>query len=111
MEHLVQIAKVFSDENRIRIIALLMRYESLCVCEICDTLQLSQPLVSRHLRQIKKAGVITSVKKGKWMVYALADESGELSCWFDAVRKSVPSLPPLVVCSRYSKETERSLKK
>ena len=100
-------AKVFSDENRLKIIALLMKYESLCVCEICDSLQLSQPLVSRHLRQMKKAGILTSVKKGKWMVYALSEESEAFSCWFDVVRKSIPSLPPLVVCNRYSKETEK----
>ena len=103
MEYIVQIAKVFSDENRVRIIALLMKHESLCVCEICDTLQLSQPLVSRHLRQIKNAGVVRSVKRGKWMVYSLAEESSELSCWFDAVRKTIHSLPTLIVCSRYSK--------
>jgi len=105
MEQLIQIAKVFSDENRVRIIALLMRDGPICVCEICDTLQLLQPLVSRHLSQIKAAGLIVSEKKGKWMVYSLAEESGELSCWFDAVRKIVPSLPALVVCSRYAKET------
>ena len=102
MESLVQIAKVFSDENRVRIIALLMRDGPICVCEICDTLQLSQPLVSRHLRQIKATGLIVSEKKGKWMVYSLAEESKEHSCWLDEVRKIVPTLPALVACNRYS---------
>jgi len=105
MNELVLLSKAMSDVNRLKIIALIQREQKLCVCEICDTLQLSQPLVSRHLRQIKAAGLIVSEKKGKWMVYSLAEESGELSCWFDAVRKIVPSLPALVVCSRYAKET------
>ena len=105
MEQLIQIAKVFSDGNRVRIVALLMRDGPICVCEICDTLNLSQPLVSRHLRQMKEAGVIRSEKNGKWMVYSLADESEALFCWFDAVRKILPLLPALVVCSRYSRTT------
>lgn len=103
MEQLIQIAKVLSDENRVRIIALLMRDGPICVCEICDTLQLSQPLVSRHLKQMKNAGVISSVKKGKWMLYSLEKENGELFCWLDTLKKSVPALPELVVCSQYAK--------
>jgi ArsR family transcriptional regulator len=105
MEQLIQIAKVFSDENRIKIIALLMRDGPVCVCEICDTLQLSQPLVSRHLKQMKTAGMIHSEKKGKWMLYSLAEENEVFSCWIDVLNRVLPSLPGLVVCSRYAKKT------
>jgi ArsR family transcriptional regulator len=43
--------KVLSDETRLRILILLDRRE-LCVCEICQILDLSQPKVSRHLAKI-----------------------------------------------------------
>ena len=104
MQRLVTLAKLFSDENRIKIVALLMKHGSLCVCELCDTLRLSQPLVSRHLRQMKEAGLIVSERRGKWMLYALAEENERFACWFDAVRAHLNELPPLVACSRYCRE-------
>ena len=71
MEKLVTLAKVLSDTNRVKILLLLKREDQLCVCEICDTLQLSQPLVSRHLAQMKKAQLVATHKKGKWSLYSL----------------------------------------
>ena len=73
MEALVQFSKAMADENRLKIVALIQREESLCVCEICDTLALSQPLVSRHLKQLKAVGVLQSKKKNKWMIYSIVD--------------------------------------
>lgn len=51
MQKLVILAKTFSDLNRVKILSLLKRERELCVFEICDTLELSQPLVSRHLKR------------------------------------------------------------
>lgn len=104
MQRLVRIAKLFSDENRVKIVALLMKHGSLCVCELCDTLQLSQPLVSRHLKRMKAEGIITSRKCGKWMLYALAETRDDDACWFDTIRAHLSELPPLVVCNRYCRE-------
>jgi len=68
MLKLVMLAKVFSDINRLNILALVLRDKEVCVCEICDTLNLSQPLVSRHLKQMKEAKILQANQKGKWMV-------------------------------------------
>ena len=73
MENIVAIAKVLSDINRIKILGLLLRNKELCVCEFCDTLNLSQPLVSRHLKQIKASGMINSKQEGKWVIYSLSN--------------------------------------
>ena len=78
MEALVKISKAFSDLNRLRIVALIQRESRLCVCELCDTLKLSQPLVSRHLKQLKAAGILESFKEGKWMLYALKESENPL---------------------------------
>ena len=105
MEEIVALAKIFSDPNRVKIAALLQREGGVCVCEICDTLSLSQPLVSRHLRQMRQAGLVTAEHSGKWMVYTLSDVHKEtLSCWKRALEKVVPELPPLVACSSYRGE-------
>ncbi len=100
MEELVQLSKVFSDHNRLKILALILRDKEVCVCEVCDTLQLSQPLVSRHLKQMKEARVLEATQSGKWVIYSLHhDAHSSLKCWIDEIKKYTSALPSLVTCS------------
>jgi len=100
MEKLVKLAKIFSDKNRLNIFALILRDDKLCVCEICDTLKLSQPLVSRHLKMMKEAQVLQATQEGKWMLYALTkDIDSALKCWIDETSKHLSALPNLVACN------------
>lgn len=100
MDRLVELAKIFSDTNRLKIFALALRDKELCVCEICDTLGLSQPLVSRHLKRMREAGILSSVQQGKWVIYALTQTPDAiLECWANEVTKELSSLPPLVGCN------------
>ena len=71
MQRLTQLAKIFSDINRLKILLLVLRDTKLCVCEICDTLELSQPLVSRHLKQMREADILQSKQEGTWVIYSL----------------------------------------
>ncbi len=101
MKKLVSLAKIFCDPNRLNIFALILRDKEVCVCEICDTLNLSQPLVSRHLKQMKKADILQASQKGKWVLYSLVQElSPILLCWIKEVQKHTSSLPELIVCSK-----------
>lgn len=94
-------AKIFSDINRLNILALVLRDKEICVCEICDTLNLSQPLVSRHLKQMKEAKILQANQKGKWMVYSLTqDKEPGLTCWMDEISKKLLNLPKLKACKR-----------
>ena len=52
MEEMVTLAKAMSDVHRVEIVALIRREGEVCVRELCDTLHLPQPLVSRHLKQL-----------------------------------------------------------
>jgi len=99
MEKLVSLAKVLSDINRVKIIALMHREKEVCVCEICDTLELSQPLVSRHLKQMREADIVVSIKKGKWMLYKLT-KNNMLDYILDNIEEKLHKLPKLVVCKR-----------
>ena len=70
-------AKIFnalSDPIRLQIIEFLREREK-CVCEITPHLGLVQPLVSRHLRILKKAGLVKRRKEGTWHYYSLTDNS------------------------------------
>jgi ArsR family transcriptional regulator len=67
-----QFFKALADENRIRILKLLMLRE-MCVCEIMVALDLTQPTVSHHLGILEKEDVIKKRKEGRWAYYAIAD--------------------------------------
>ena len=67
---LIEIFKALGDENRIRILNLLMRQE-LCVCEIETLLDMTQSNASRHLNKLKTSGIITSEKKSQWVYYSV----------------------------------------
>jgi ArsR family transcriptional regulator len=99
MDRIVQLSKIFSDINRLKIFAMALRDKNLCVCEICDTLELSQPLVSRHLKQMRESGILTSEQAGKWVIYSLVKKPDTiLECWIKEVRKEFELLPLLVKC-------------
>ena len=69
-------AKIFnalSDPIRLEIIDFLKDGEK-CVCKITPHLNLSQPLVSRHLRILKNAGLVKRRKEGTWHHYSLTDK-------------------------------------
>jgi len=101
LQKIVTLAKVFSDINRLNILALILRDKEICVCEICDTLDLSQPLISRHLKQMREANILQAIQKGKWVVYSLVNNTNpDLDCWINEVRKKLSKLPKLVACKR-----------
>ena len=73
MREVVTIAKALSDENRVRILAILDGRE-LCVCQVIELLGLAPSTVSKHLSILKQARLIDGRKQGRWMYYRLADE-------------------------------------
>ena len=99
MQKLVQIAKILSDVNRLKIIALMQREKELCVCEICDTLVLSQPLVSRHLKLMREGELVQTEQSGKWMIYSLT-QNKILNCLLENVQEEFATLPKVVACAR-----------
>jgi ArsR family transcriptional regulator len=70
MQDIISLFKALSDETRLRILKLLEGGE-LCVCDITDSLRISQPNVSFHLSLLKEAGLIRDRKDGRWMYYSL----------------------------------------
>ncbi len=78
-------AKIFnalSDPTRLEIILFLRNGEK-CVCEITPHLKLAQPVVSRHLKILKDAGLVKRRKKGTWHIYSIADP--EVYCVIDGL--------------------------
>ena len=74
MRAFVKVMKALSDPNRVRIIKML-QHKVMCVCEMQAALQIAQPSVSKHLRILEDAGLVTFHKDGLWVNYQLADGS------------------------------------
>ncbi len=72
MKDLEQYFKALSDNNRLRIINLLLHGE-LCVCDIQYVLENSQPNVSRHLAYLKNSGMVLDRRDGYRIYYRLTD--------------------------------------
>ena len=59
-----------SDPIRLQILEWLQQQE-LCVCELCDRLQIPQSKLSFHLKILKETGLIQGRQEGRWIYYSL----------------------------------------
>ncbi len=76
LQHTADQLKTLGDPVRLRIMHALVRACCpVCVCELVDALKLQQYQVSRHLRALKKAGLVKTDKKGTWVYYDLVNSS------------------------------------
>jgi DNA-binding transcriptional ArsR family regulator len=69
---LALLAKSLSDENRLRIL-LCLGEEKKAVGSIVHELGLSQPLVSHHLKELKRALLVHIERSGPFIYYRIAD--------------------------------------
>ncbi len=72
MESLARLFKTLSDETRLQIL-FLMKEGEICVCDIAETLNMTQPNISFHLGILKDAGIVMDRKNGRWVHYSLND--------------------------------------
>jgi len=66
------LAKSLSDGNRLRIL-LLISHSRKSVTAIVEELDLSQPLVSHHLKELKRSLLVKVEREGPFIYYELAD--------------------------------------
>jgi ArsR family transcriptional regulator, arsenate/arsenite/antimonite-responsive transcriptional repressor len=85
-EELVEIFKALSDPTRFAILGLLQKKSSsrcgpvgigekgLCACDVESAVGLSQAAVSHHMGILRRAGLVTAQKRGRWTFYRRNDE-------------------------------------
>jgi DNA-binding transcriptional ArsR family regulator len=84
--------EALGDHNRRRIVELLSERER-SVGELAAELPISRPAVSRHLRLLRNAGLVTEESQGTRHIYRLHDTGVEavqayvLEVWGDAVAR------------------------
>lgn len=67
------IFKAFCDENRIKILQLLITGEK-CACKILEEINVTQPTLSHHMKILCDSGVVVGRKEGKWTHYSISPE-------------------------------------
>jgi DNA-binding transcriptional ArsR family regulator len=65
-----RILKALAHPSRLFIVDELSREER-CVCELTDMIGVEMPTVSRHLSQLKAAGILEDEKRGAQVFYRL----------------------------------------
>jgi len=65
-----RIMKALAHPTRLFIVDELSRGER-CVCELTDMIGVEMPTVSRHLSQLKSAGIVDDDKRGAQVFYRL----------------------------------------
>jgi ArsR family transcriptional regulator len=62
--------KALSDPIRLQVLELL-REQEMCVCDLCDQIDVAQSKLSFHLKTLKSAGLVRSRQEGRWIYYSL----------------------------------------
>ncbi len=70
MRELTKAMKALSDETRLRMLNVLLDREC-CVCEVIQTLDISQTRASRNLTILHDAGFLKMRKDGLWSFYSI----------------------------------------
>ena len=87
--HIEDFFKALADRTRLRVIHLLGGQE-LCVCSVVAALQTSQPKISRHLAYLRRAGLVSARREGKWMHYRIVEPTDQHTAEiFREIRRSL----------------------
>ncbi len=78
MENVAALFQSLDEEIRLRILALLLEEEELCVCDLMAVLQLPQSTVSRHLAILKGVGWLKDRREGVWSYYSIVRNPGPI---------------------------------
>lgn len=70
---MADIFKLFADSSRLKIICSILNNE-LCVCDLCEILELTQSNVSHQLQLLRTSKLVKYRKEGKQVYYSLKDE-------------------------------------
>jgi DNA-binding transcriptional ArsR family regulator len=70
---LAERAKALADPTRLTIATALAQTHELCVCDLAWVTERAENLVSHHVRALRTAGIVTSRRDGKMVMYTVTD--------------------------------------
>lgn len=66
-----------AHDLRLRVLVLLQQEGELCVCELTHAVGAAQPVVSRHLAELRRLGLVSGRRQGQWIYYRIHKELPE----------------------------------
>jgi ArsR family transcriptional regulator len=92
----ISLFRALGDPTRLEIFRLIAAQSApMCVCDIVDRFEVSQPTISHHLKVLRDAGLVTVSRRGVWAYYA-PDPAG-----VDALKRAASELAPVVSEAAY----------
>jgi ArsR family transcriptional regulator, arsenate/arsenite/antimonite-responsive transcriptional repressor len=71
-DRLVAVYRALGDATRMEVFRLIAAQpEPICVCDIVDRFNVSQPTISHHLKALRDAGLVKVSRRGVWAFYAV----------------------------------------
>jgi ArsR family transcriptional regulator len=67
--------KALADPTRVALLNRLAAADEVCVCELTEEFELSQPTISHHLKKLREAGLVEFEKRGTWAYYRLVPDA------------------------------------
>ena len=71
---LLTLLQALADEKRLRILEALTEGEA-CVCDLQESLEMGQSLLSHHLKVLREAGLVSDRKEGRWIHYSVVPDA------------------------------------
>lgn len=95
-----RVFRALSDPNRLMIVDMLSCGE-LCACVMLESLHITQPTLSHHMKTLCDGGLVSGRKDGKWTYYSLNDSAVQSITAFLA---AVTAKKDPCICNEHHKE-------
>lgn len=82
-------ARALGDPTRLNLAHVLVEADELCVCDLAWIAGRAENLISHHVRQLRGAGLVTSRRDGKMVMYRLTDVGRDLLAQLEAAEEAV----------------------
>ena len=87
MKDFIRVMKALSDPNRVKVVKMLQQ-KPMCVCEIQFALGLAQPTISKHLKVLENAGLISTAQSAQRRPRKIeAAPLAEANAWLEEYRQ------------------------
>jgi ArsR family transcriptional regulator len=95
-ERMVAVFRALGDQTRLEVYRLIAaQAEPICVCDITERFDVSQPTISHHLKILREAGLVSVSRRGVWAYYAASLDGLEVAqaalAMLTPARRTVPA--------------------
>ena len=77
-ESLAAAFKALGDPTRLCIYQTIRAKDDICACKILEQMDITQPPLSHHVKQLCAAGLVSCRKEGRWARYSANSETAKL---------------------------------